>query len=288
MTLGFIGLGSMGEPMARRLAGAGHPLVVWNRTPARCDSLAGLGVVVAADAADVFAAAPIVFLMLADVAAIDAVLRRDTSEFSRRVQGRIIVQMGTIATSASKRLAHDIEAAGGAYIEAPVSGSRKPAETGELIAMVAGPPDAKVAVAPLLRTMCREVIDCGAVPGALATKLAVNVVLIALVTGLAEAVHFARACSMDVHGLTKVLLAGPMASDVMRMKLPKLVNGDFSAQAAIRNVQENCRLILEAARDAGSAAPLLQVSEALYRRSVEMGLADQDMVAVLRAIETLA
>ncbi len=287
MTIGFIGLGTMGEPMARRLAGAGHPLVVWNRTLARCDIVADLGATVASDSAEVFVAAPIVFLMLADVAAIDAVLCRDTPEFSRRVQGRIVVQMGTIATGESRRLAHDIESAGGTYVEAPVSGSRKPAETGELVAMVAGPPDATAAVDPLLRTMCREVIDCGAVPGALATKLAVNVVLIALVTGLAEAVHFARACSVDVHGLAKVLLAGPMASDVMRMKLPKLVNGDFSAQAAIRNVYENCRLIIEAARDAGSAAPLLQVSEALYRRSIETGLADQDMVAVLRTIETL-
>jgi 3-hydroxyisobutyrate dehydrogenase len=287
MTIGFIGLGTMGEATARRLAGAGHPLVVWNRTLARCDRLAGLGATVASDSAEVFVAAPIVFLMLADVAAINAVLRRDTPEFSRRVQGRIIVQMGTIATGESRRLAQDIESAGGTYIEAPVSGSRKPAETGELVAMGAGPPDATAAVSPLLRTMCREVIDCGAVPGALTTKLAVNVVLIALVTGLAEAVHFARACSVDVHGLAKVLLAGPMARDVMRMKLPKLVNGDFSAQAAIRNVHENCRLIIEAARDAGSATPLLQVSEGLYRRSVETGLADQDMVAVLRTIETL-
>ncbi|MGW2952014.1 NAD(P)-dependent oxidoreductase [Streptomyces eurythermus] len=285
MNVGFIGLGVMGGPMALRLAHAGTPLVVWNRTPDRAEPLRAAGAEVAADAAEVFARAGVVLLMLADEAAVDAVLGRGTTELAARVAGRTIVHMGTTAPEYSRALEADIRAAGGRYAEAPVSGSRVPAEQGQLVAMLAGEEDAVAAVRPLLAPMCRETFGCGAVPGALLMKLSVNLFLITQVTGLAEAFHFAERQGLDRRLFLEVLDAGPMASAVSRMKAPKLRERDFAVQAAALDVLKNNRLIAEAARDARLASPLLDVCHALFRETVARGHGGEDMVAVLRAIE---
>ncbi|MET9009402.1 NAD(P)-dependent oxidoreductase [Streptomyces olivaceoviridis] len=286
MHVGFIGLGVMGRPMALRLASAGTPLVVWNRTPERAEPLRAAGAEVAADAGEVFARAEVVLLMLADEAATDAVLGRGTPGLAARVAGRTVVHMGTTSPEYSHALETEIRAAGGRYVEAPVSGSRVPAEQGQLVAMLAGEEGAVAAVRPLLAPVCREAFGCGAVPGALLMKLAVNIFLITQVTGLTEAFHFAERQGLDRRLFLDVLDAGPMASAVSRMKAPKLRERDFAVQAAALDVLKNNRLIAEAARKAGLASPLLDVCHTLFEETVAQGYGGEDMVAVLRAIET--
>jgi 3-hydroxyisobutyrate dehydrogenase len=285
MPVGFIGLGIMGQPMALNLVHAGTPLIVWNRTGPRTAALAEAGARVAPDADGVFQAAETVLLMLADGVAIDAVLARNRSDFADRVRSHTIVQMGTVSPGYSRTLAADIEAAGGRYVEAPVSGSRVPAEHGHLVAMLAGAADAVAAIRPLLAPIARETFECGAVPSALQMKLAVNLFLITMVTGLTEAAHFADRNDLDLGVFAAVLDAGPMASDVSRLKLAKLVTGDFAAQAAISDVLKNNELVADAARSAKLASPLLDVCHALYAETERLGHADADMIAVLRAVE---
>ncbi|MDH6455977.1 3-hydroxyisobutyrate dehydrogenase [Streptomyces sp. SAI-149] len=284
--VGFIGLGTMGQPMALRLARAGTPLAVWNRTPDRCEPLRAAGAEVAASPAEVFERAGTVFLMLANEAAVDAVLERGTPRFTGLVAGRTVVHMGTTSAEYSAGLQDAVRAAGGRYVEAPVSGSRIPAEQGELVGMTAGDPEAVAAVRPLLAPMCRETFDCGAVPGALLMKFSVNLFLITLVTGLTEAFHFADRYGLDRRLLRDVLDAGPMASAVSRVKGAKLLARDFTVQATATNVLENNRLIAEAARKADLASPLLDACHALYGEAVEQGHGDEDMVAVLHALES--
>ncbi|MFI9245925.1 NAD(P)-dependent oxidoreductase [Streptomyces sp. NPDC053086] len=286
MHVGFIGLGVMGRPMALRLASAGTPLLVWNRTPERAEPLRAAGADVAADAGEVFARAEVVLLMLADEAAVDAVLGRGTPELAARVADRTIVHMGTTSPEYSRALQADIRAAGGRYVEAPVSGSRVPAEQGRLVAMLAGEEAAVATVRPLLAPMCRETFLCGPAPGALLMKLSVNLFLITQVTGLAEAFHFAERQGLDRRLFLDVLDAGPMASGVSRMKAPKLRERDFAVQAAALDVLKNNRLIAEAARKARLASPLLDVCHTLFEETVAQGYGGEDMVAVLRAIET--
>lgn len=283
---GFVGLGVMGQPMALNLARAGTPLVVWNRTPGRCEPLSAAGAEVAADPAEVFdRAEDIVFLMLADETAMDLVLGRGTPDFAARVAGHTVVHMGTTSAEYSAALQDDIRAAGGRYVEAPVSGSRVPAEQGQLVGMLAGDADAVDAVRPLLAPVCQETFGCGAVPGALLMKFSVNLFLITLVTGLAEAFHFADRHGLDQRLLRDVLDAGPLASSVSRVKGPKLVTRDFTVQAAAADVLKNNRLIADAAREAGLASPLLDICHALYGETVAQGHGAEDMVAVLHAIE---
>jgi 3-hydroxyisobutyrate dehydrogenase len=271
--------------MALNLARAGTPLVVWNRTESRTGPLRAAGALVADTVAEVFRGADVVLTMLADGTAIDTVLSRGTPGFADLVRDRIVVHMGTTSPGYSRDLGADVVAAGGRYVEAPVSGSRKPAEDGELVAMLAGDDDAVRTVASVIAPTCRQTVCCGPVPGALLMKLAVNLYLITMVTGLAEAVHFAERQGLDLGRFVDVLDAGPMASAVSRVKLGKLVRTDFAVQASIVNVLENNRLIAESARAAGVASPLLDVCHALYGETGTLGLGDSDMAAVVRAIE---
>jgi 3-hydroxyisobutyrate dehydrogenase len=283
--VGFVGLGTMGEAMALKLVKAGTPLLVWNRTPSKSEGLAKAGAAVAKDAAEVFARCEFVIFMLLDGAAMDDVLARGDGAFGERVKGHTLINMATPAPGYSSALEADVRAAGGRYVEAPVSGSRKPAQDGQLVAMLAGDPESVASIRSLLTPMCRAAIACGPVPNALFMKLAVNLFMTAMVTGLAEAAHFAQRHGLDLAKLVAVLDAGPMASDVSRVKGAKLVAQDFAVQAAIANVLENVRLIAGAAREVRIASPLLDVCLALYGETSALGLGGADMVAVIRAIE---
>jgi 3-hydroxyisobutyrate dehydrogenase len=132
MALRFIGLGVMGRPMALNLVRAGRDLVLWNRSPDKSGTLRAAGARVASTPADVFANASVVILMLADDRSKEAVLERGTPGFRSNVHGRLVVHMGTTSADYSRALDADVRAAGGRYVEAPVSGSRKPAESGQL------------------------------------------------------------------------------------------------------------------------------------------------------------
>jgi 3-hydroxyisobutyrate dehydrogenase len=284
-TIGFVGLGAMGEPMALNITKAGYRLVVWNRTPAKAKPLKDAGAEVATSAEEVLARAETTILMLRDGAAIDAVLRRQGADFADRVRGKTIVNMGTTSPAFSRQLETDLNAAGACYVEAPVSGSRAPAQAGQLVAMLAGEATIAERIRPLVKPMCREAIYCGPVPSALLMKLSVNVFLLPLVTALAESMHFAERHGLSLEQLVGILDAGPMASVVSRTKAAKLASREFAVQASVANAFENCRLTAEAAKQAGVSSPLIDVCHALYGETLELGLADLDMVAVLRAFE---
>jgi 3-hydroxyisobutyrate dehydrogenase len=283
--IGFIGLGLMGEPMALNLVRAGTPLVVWDRSSVKSDLLAKAGARVAKDPQDVFRECEAIMLMLRDGAATDIALGRQDPSFRSRVNGHTIINMATTSPRYSMALEADIRTQGGHYVEAPVSGSRKPAESGQLVIMLAGTPGPVASVRPLLEPMCRKSVDCGPTPNALLMQLAVNLFMICMVTGLAEAVHFAQRHGVELAKLLTVLDASPMASDVSRVKAAKLASYDFAAQATIPNVLESTTLIAEAARAAHIASPLLDVCHALYAEADALLDNDLDMIGVIRAIE---
>ena len=283
--IGFVGLGVMGQPMALNLAKAGTRLVVWNRSPAAADPLREAGATVAVSVEEVFERTRIVILMLVNETVLDEVLRRGTPDFAKLVAGHIVVSMGSNPPDYSRGLAADILAAGGRYVEAPVSGSRKPAETAQLVALLGGDADTVVGVRPLLAPMCRETILCGPVGNALLMKLTVNLYLCTMLAGLAEASHFAERNGLDLETFQAAIDSGPMASDLTRVKIPKLVSRDFSVQAATADAFNSTKLIAEAARAVGMASPVLDVCRTLYGESVELGNGRLDMVSVVAAIE---
>jgi 3-hydroxyisobutyrate dehydrogenase len=267
--------------MAANLCRAGLALTVYNRSAGPCATLRAAGATVVDTPGALFAACDAVILMLADDAAVDFVLDRHGPEFSRRVSGRLVINSGTHAPAYSRRLEADIRFAGGAFVEAPVSGSRLPAETGDLIIMLGGEADAVARAKELVAPMCREALVIGAVPSAMAMKLAVNLYLVATVAALAEAANLARALGLDLEMFRRIIGSGPLRSDVAAAKLDKMVRLDFAPQAAITDVCKNAALVASVAEDAGAAAPLLGVSHRLFETAREAGAGALDMAAVV-------
>lgn len=271
--------------MAANLLRAGHPLCIFNRSRGPCEALTAIGAEIVPSASALFARCDAIILMLADDAAADAVLGRADSDFISRVAGRLIINMGTHSPAYSRALEQDVVQAGGRFVEAPVSGSRGPAQTGELFAMLAGAPDAVAAARPLIAPMCREMIEVGAVPQAMTMKLAVNLYLIASVTALAEAVRLATAAGLDLDRFGQVIVRGPLGSSVAAAKLDKMARRDFAPQAAIADVIKNARLVAAVAEEAAAEIPLLRESLVRLDAVHERGGAALDMAAILLSYE---
>lgn len=285
-TVGFIGIGGMGLPMASNLVRAGTRLVVWNRTPARVEPLASLGALVAGSAEEVFSRSDVVIMMLFDNAATDAVLGRGTARFTAMVADRTVVNMGTLAPDDSRSLAEDVHAAGGRYVEAPVSGSLVPAEAGRLVAMLAGDRELTESLRTLLQPMCHAQVYCGAIGDALSMKLAVNIFRMVMSNGLLEAVHFADRLGLDRTQLRTVLDASPMASEVSRLQLAKMLAGDHSPQAAIVDTLASTELIIAEAERADATCELIRVCRAQYQDTVRLGYGSEDLIAAIRSLES--
>ncbi len=286
--VGFVGIGLMGTPMARNLVRAGIDLVVWNRTRERLAPLVDEGADAAASVDDVFARCPTVVLMLVNEAATDAVLERGTEAFARRVKGRTVVSCGTTTPAYAEALAAEVAAAGGRFVEAPVAGSRVPAENAQLVAMLGGDEEVARQVIPLLAPTCRATLYCGGPGSGLRVKLAVNLYLTTTMAALAEATHFAAAGGVDLATFQEAIGLGQTASDLTRVKLPKLVAREFSPQAATSDALMNTRLVLDEAAVVGAATPMLRLAETLFAETVALGGAREDMSAVVRALEERA
>jgi 3-hydroxyisobutyrate dehydrogenase len=223
--------------------------------------------------------------MLVNEAVLDSVLGRGTPGFSKLVSDHIVVSMGSNPPNFSRGLAADIAAASGRYVEAPVSGSRKPAEAGQLVSLLGGDPEAVAEIRSLLSPMCRETVLCGPVGNALLMKLSVNLYLNAMLAAMAEAVHFADRHGLDLNTFKAAIDSGPMNCDFTRMKLPKFIARDFSVQAATEDAFNITHLTASAARAAGLATPLNDLASDLYRENISPGNGRLDMASVLEAIE---
>ena len=233
MRVGFIGLGIMGEPMALNLVRSGVALTVWNRSERAQSVLVDAGATGAAEPAEVFARSEVVILMLADTSAIDDVLGAEGARRAEMLTGRTVVNMGTVPPEYSARLAAEITGAGGVFVEAPVSGSRRPAEEGTLVGMLAGPEDAVLRVTPILEPLCGTLTFCGDVPSALTMKLSVNVFLIAVVTGLAESFHFAAQHGLPATLLRQVRVAGELSAPRSPLQTAELVRWRRAPRASL-------------------------------------------------------
>jgi len=260
-------------------------LVVWNRSSRATEELRAAGAEVAVSVPELFARTDRVLLMLANGDVVDSVLGRGTLAFDHLVRDHLVVHMGTTAPAYSEALGRDVVRAGGRYVEAPVSGSRRPAEEGRLVAMLAGDDGDLDEVETMVGPTCASVVRCGAVPSGLLMKLAVNLYLVTTVAGLVEAYHFAHQQGLDLDRFREVIDGGQMSSPISRTKLAKLRSDDFAVQAALADVHYNARLITTAARDADVATPLADASEELFAQAERLGHGGVDMAGVLRAFE---
>lgn len=286
MKAGLIGVGVMGEPMARNLRKAGHDVMVFSRTPARCEPLRPLGIEVARSARDVLAWAEATIIMVPTQAEVDQVLARsDSGAVEAPVAGKSIVLMATVAPSYSQALGEALAARGARYVEAPVSGSKRPAEAAELVILAAATEPALIDnVQPLFDAIGKKTVRLGPPPTAMRMKLANQLLLISWFEAITEAAFFAKGIGLDLPSFLAMVEAGPLANGVLRSKVAKLVAEDFSQEAPIRHVFKDIGLVCEEAQQRGLPLPIAQANRALFAQAMQAGQAQDDVIAILKIL----
>src|SRR6202051_4971182 len=186
-TVGFIGLGLMGRPMAANLLKAGYELTVWNRTASRADALVEQGAKRAATPRDVAAASEVVFTIVSDPPALESVLWGEAGVFAGLHRGSVLVDSSTVSPALARRAAASAAAQGAEFLEAPVTGGTWGAEKGELVFMVGGEAETLKRVEPVLGAMGKRWFHLGPVGAGQTVKLAMNLLLDVQVEGVAGA-----------------------------------------------------------------------------------------------------
>jgi len=279
-----IGVGTMGHGMASSALRAGIPTIVWDRTPAASRSLVELGADVAQSAADAARQATIVVTMLPNA---DAVVAAATDEGMLRAlaPGSIWVQMSTIGVAGIERVLALVERERPdiTLVDAPVSGSKDPAEHGELTIFASGPDDVRARVSPLFDALGHQTLWVGPVGTGTRVKIVNNTWLAFGAEAIDASVALAHRLGLDPRTIVEALEAGPLVSPWQAAKLQRVMNGDFSAQFALRLALKDVRLALDAAGDDSFAALSCLADE--WQHAVDAGLGDQDLTVVTQALE---
>ena len=283
--IGVVGMGIMGVPMAANMVKSGLPVMVYNRTIEKTRPLKEAGALVAEGPRSLFEWADVVVLMLARPTAIDEVLFGNPGALSS-LHGKVVANMGTVAPMYSQALSSRLEKLGIRYVEAPVFGSRKPAEEGTLVVLNAGDELLLGRLQSVFDAVGKKTVRCGDVPSGMATKIATNLLLSAHVEALAEALHFVERAGGNPATYMDIVLSGPLASEFYRMKAPKFLSRDFSPQVSTTRVAESLHYVVDTAHDTGAFAPSAAMNLHLYERAIALGLAEEDATAVIKVLES--
>jgi 3-hydroxyisobutyrate dehydrogenase len=279
-----LGIGAMGHGMATSALRAGIPTIVWNRTPAATRDLAELGAEVAETAADAARRAPIVITMVSDTDAV-VTIARDQGMLAALAPGAIWAQMSTIGVAGIERVAAiaQAERPDVTLVDAPVSGSRDPAERGQLTIFASGSEEARPRVAPLFDALGQRTIWVGGVGAGSRVKLVNNTVVAFAAEAVAAAVALAGRLGVATETVIDALGGGPLVSSWQAAKLERIAKGEFSAQFALSLALKDVRLALQAA-DSDRFAALAGLADE-WQQAVDQGLGDQDLTVVTRPLE---
>jgi glyoxylate/succinic semialdehyde reductase len=292
-TLAFVGIGIMGLAMCQNLLRAGYDVVVWNRTPERCEPLKAAGARVAATARDAAAAADLTFGMLADPQAALEVATGPGGVAAGMSPGKGYVDVSTVDVATSRQVAQAVRARGGMFLEAPVSGSKGPAEQGALIFLAAGDAALYEAAAPALDVMGKARFYLGGAkdgePGNGAImKLVINQIMGGVLVAFAEGLSLAKEAGLSEKEVLEVAALGAIANPMMALKGPAMVERRYPTAFPLKHSQKDLRLSLELARELGLGEESRRVAEAAYaahvRASAEFGRAEEDFSAVMEAV----
>jgi len=284
MRIAFLGMGIMGRPMASKLAAAGHEVTVWNRTASKF----GEGARVAASPAEAARDAEVVWLCVADTAAVERVLFGENGVESALRPGAIVVDSSTIAPAATREFAARIRALRAEYVDAPLTGSKIAAESGQLIFIVGGNADAIERLQPLFSVMGKRVIPMGENGKGQAAKLAMNLMIALIYEGFAEAMTLATRLGVEPASLLELIQASMVRSGVVDYKAPFVMKRDFSPNFPLRLMHKDIHLMLDAARETRVKLPGLETVDEIYEVASEEGFDDLDYAATLMLLEKWA
>lgn len=284
MNVALLGTGLLGEAVAERLHAAGYSLSVYNRSVGKTRALQQRGVEVAATAAAALSKADVVLLLLADAAAIRAVLFDPSTSVA--INGRMVIQMGTIGPSESRSIDAEITRLGGRYLEAPVLGSLTEAKAGTLLIMVGGTPENLAEWTPLLQVLGSDVRLIGPVGKAAVMKLALNQLIAAEMAAFALSLGLIRRGGIDVENFMAVLRRSALYAPMFDKKLPRLAERQYAQpNFSTRHLLKDVDLCLTAAEQAGLSTDGLQGVRSLLTDTIARGLGEVDYSALYERVD---
>ena len=279
-TVALLGTGTMGTGMARNILRAGLPLRVWNRTTAKARPLADEGAEVAESPADAVRGADVVVTMLFDT---DSVL--DALEQARDglATGTVLLQQSTVGVEGNERVAAFAGELGLVHVDAPVLGTKKPAEDGALVVLASGPDDARDRVAPVLEAVGSRTVWAGEAGQGTRLKLVANSWVLTVVEGIAESLALAKALGVEGTAFLDVVKGGAMDAPYVQLKGKAMLDGEFAPAFGLDGAAKDAGLIVDAARAAGADLGVLEAVQAHYARALAAGHGDQDLSATYLA-----
>ena len=281
-TIGFIGLGVMGKPMAKNLMKGGYPLVVHNRSRGPVDELAAAGATAAASPAEVARQASVVITMVPDTPDVELVLAGANGILSALRHGTIVVDMSSISPIVTRKLAATVAAKGGAMLDAPVSGGEIGAINAALSIMVGGDADAFARVKPILACMGNpeRIVHIGESGAGQICKICNQVAIGGALAGVSEALALARKAGVDAARVRQALLGGFAASRVLEVHGERMLNANYKPGFRTRLYQKDLRLANEAAAANSVAMPATALVTQLVNALIAAGGADLDYAAL--------
>lgn len=277
---GWIGLGKMGIPMSQQLIKAGYPVTVYNRNKDKEESLKALGASVAATPAELLEQNQVVIIMVSDDQAIQEIFNAENGLFQASVTGRYIINMSTVSPAISQEMAAQCKDKGHHYLDAPVSGSVKQAEDGQLVIMAGGEAAAFEEVKPLLDSMSKLALLVGDNGAGNTAKLAINTLLAIHAQGLAEAIALAEKNNISAEVLMELINNGALSNPFARIKGDAIVNDNYKPAFALKQIVKDLRL----AKDIGLNTPLGETAYQTYQ-AAESDLGEEDMIAIFKKIK---
>ena len=280
MRIGFLGLGTVGEPVANNLRKAGHELTVWNRSRPRADHIVSKG--------GAFAKAPkacaqgkdLVFTCLSDEKALDAVLDGPEGALAGLKQGDVLVDMSTAGVRSARSIGDRVRALGAAFVSCPILGSKTSAEQAQIVLVAGGPPSARERARPALRAVSARIFELEDPVQAALMKLCGNAVGGAMIAGFGEALGLGVAGGLPAWQIVEVLQASSFHSPLFLVKGELVEKKDYAPRFAISLAEKDQRLAQEAAAEVGAKVPINEAVRRLFAEAVEGGRGDKDIAAV--------
>jgi 3-hydroxyisobutyrate dehydrogenase len=280
MQVAVLGIGTMGAPTAVNIAGAGASVRAWNRTAEKAEGLED--VEAAGSVAEAVAGADLVVTILSDGAAVEEVAREALPAMG---DDAVWLQMSTVGIEATERLARMARERGVAFVDAPVVGTKQPAEQGKLTVLASGPSEALERAKPVFDAVAARVVELGDAGEGNRLKIVVNAWIVGLVAALGETIALSEAVGIDPKVFLDTIDGGPLGPPYARLKGDLMVEREFPTSFALRLARKDAGLVREAAERHGFDARLTQTIAELFERAEEAGRGDDDMAAIIAAYD---
>lgn len=284
-TVGFIGLGAMGAPMAWNLHKAGFDLAVWNRSESRTRDFADAGMQVADSPAALAAGRDAIVIMVSDPAALEAVLHGADGLLTGLQPDTLVVNMSTVSHAATLAARAAVAEKGAHFVDAPVSGTVKPAVDGTLVVLAGAEDDTLAAAQPLLDAMGKKTVHCGGVGQGTRMKLVINLMLGGMMELLAEGLQLGKHGGLDPELVLDAIANGPLGAPLYGMKGRMMLDGKFDKQFPVDLLFKDMNLVLE---EAGLQRLPVHAAAAVRERLTEAraaGYGELDMAALYKLMD---